>query len=279
MQAKRNSILCPNCRKLISTDEPECPYCGTKAPGSWLKNNALMRGMHGGRSPLTAIVAVSGAFYVLSLIIGMGALGGGGFNPLRILSPSNESLYLLGAAGSIPVFQMERWWTLLTANYLHGGVLHLLFNMVSLYQLGPLVVEEYGASRLIIIYTIGGAAGFLFSSLVGVPFTIGASASVCGLIGAMLYYGKSRGGAYGQEVYSQVTGWIVSLVLFGFLIPGINNWAHGGGLAAGAGLGWVLGYRERRAENLMHKMLAAGCVLATLAAIAWAIFSAFFGPG
>jgi rhomboid protease GluP len=104
-----------------------------------------------------------------------------------------------------------------------------------------LVIREYGTHRMIVIYTLSGVGGFLVSYLAGVGFTIGASAAVCGLIGAALYYGKSRGGIYGQAVYRQVGGWALGIVLFGLLVPGINNWAHGGGMAAGILMGLLSG--------------------------------------
>ncbi|MEE8397803.1 MAG: rhomboid family intramembrane serine protease, partial [Desulfobacterales bacterium] len=86
-------------------------------------------------------------------------------------------------------------------------------------------------------------------------------------------FGKSRGGVYGGVVYKQVSGWVVGLFLFGFMLPGINNWGHGGGLLAGLLLGYLLGYREKKRENLIHNGLAAGCVIATAAALGWGVFS------
>ena len=53
------------------------------------------------------------------------------------------------------------------------------------------------------------------------------------LLGALLYYGKSRGGAYGSSVYREVSGWVISLFMFGLIFPGINNWGHGGGIIGG----------------------------------------------
>jgi rhomboid protease GluP len=142
--------------------------------------------------------------------------------------------------------RFHRWWTLISANYLHGGIVHILFNMIAFYQLATLVNREYGAYRMIVIYTASGIAGFFVSYLAGVGFTIGASAAVCGLMGASLYYGKSRGGVYGRIIYKQIVGWAVGLFLFGLIVPGINNWAHGGGICAGAALGFLLGFQERR---------------------------------
>jgi rhomboid protease GluP len=138
-------------------------------------------------------------------------------------------------------------------------------------QIGYLVIEEYGTYRMFIIYTLGGIAGFLLSYLVGVPLTIGASAAIMSLIGAVLYYGKSRGGAYGQFIFRQIGGWVVGIFLFGFLVPGINNWGHAGGMFAGAILGFFLGYQERRRENLGHKLLAGLCALVTIAVLGYAI--------
>jgi hypothetical protein len=100
----------------------------------------------------------------------------------------------------------------------------------SLKQLAPAVIREYGSHRMLVVHTIGGVIGFWASYVAGVRFTIGASAAVCSLMGALLYYVKSRGGSYGQAIYRQVSGWVVTLFVFGFLVPGINNW----GMAAGS---------------------------------------------
>jgi rhomboid protease GluP len=198
------------------------------------------------------------------------------FNPLFFFSPGSRSLILLGATGTIPIDDLHRWWTIISAGYLHGGILHILFNMLAFRQLGHVVVEEYGVYRMIILYTLGSVIGFLVSYLAGVKLTIGASAAVTSLIGAVLYYGKSRGGPYGQAIFRQIGGWAVGIFLFGLLVPGINNWAHGGGILAGAGLGFLLKYGERKRENLFHKFLAGVCMVVTLGILVWAVASSIY---
>ncbi|MCX7981772.1 MAG: rhomboid family intramembrane serine protease [Syntrophales bacterium] len=205
--------------------------------------------------PVQTIIYTNVVIYIVSLLINPSALTAS-FHPLLFLSPTDESLFLLGATGTLPIDQFGRWWTLISASYLHGGILHLLFNMVAFYQLGPFILLEFGAYRLFIIYTLSGVGGFLVSYLVGIPFTIGASAAICGLIGAILYFGKSRGGFYGESIYRQAMGWVVGLILFGLLLPGINNWAHGGGLLSGVVVSFLLGYEEKRRENILHRLLA-----------------------
>jgi len=195
-------------------------------------------------------------------------------HPFTFLSPSQEGLFILGATGTIPIAGFGRWWTLVSASFLHGGLMHILFNMLALAQLGPFVTQEFGFNRFVIIYTLTGVAGFLLSFLAGVPFTIGASASICGLIGAILYYGKTRGGFYGEAIYKQAMGWIVGLVIYGLIFPGINNWAHGGGVVSGIALARLLGYSERGGEAMVHKMPAAGCIILTLLILFWDLIQA-----
>ena len=126
---------------------------------------------------------------------------------------------------------------------------------------------------MISIFTLSGVGGYVVSYFAGVPFTLGASAAVCGLIGAALYYGKSRGGYFGQMVYRQVSGWVLGIFIFGFLIPGINNWAHGGGLIGGILTASLMGYKERSTENLLDQGVAGICILATLGALFWGVCS------
>lgn len=271
----RQSILCPNCSKLISSDERTCPHCGISKPGSWWKNIPIGKGLFGDDQIIRTLIYANVGMYVISLLLNPSRLGLSA-DPFRFLSPSSGSLLLLGSTGTIPIDQGHRWWSLLSANYLHGGILHILFNMVALRQIGPLVLREYGVHRFGILYTLGGVFGFFVSYLAGVAFTIGASAAVCSLIGASLYYGKSRGGTYGQVIYKQISGWVLGLFLFGFLVPGINNWGHGGGLGAGVCLGFLLGYQERTKQNLVHKILAAACIASTVAVLAWAVLSSFY---
>ncbi len=271
---QRRSMLCPNCRRLISGDDTVCPYCGMKNPTSpWQR--LIGRGLSDSAQLLKILIGVNVAMYILSLLISARSTNLS-FNPFFFLSPDNRSLLLLGASGYIPIDRLHRWWSLISANYLHGSIMHIFFNMIALRQLGPLVLHEYGNYRMFIIYTLSGVVGFFVSYLVGVTFTIGASAAVCGLIGAALYFGKSRGGIYGQTIYRQIGGWAIGIFLFGLVVPAINNWAHGGGMLAGAALGYLLGYKERSRERYGHKVAALCCVIITALVLLWAVFSSLY---
>ena len=279
--SERRSILCPQCRKLISLDEPACPYCGMSRPGAWWKTRLFSLISLDAGSIVRTLIIVNAVMYVISALLSS-AGSGMSAGSMGLVSPSNNILLLMGATGTMPIERLNRWWSLLSAGYLHGGILHIFFNMAALLQLGPLVLQEYGINRMIILYTLGSVCGFLISFLAGVPFTIGASASLCALIGALLYYGKSRGGIYGQDLYRQVLGWVIGLGLFGFIVPGINNWAHGGGVASGIVFGFLLGYTEKRSETAFHRMLALACIAATAAVLVWSLASTFmylFLPG
>ena len=272
---EKKSMLCPNCRRLISNDEPACPYCGVSRPGApWKRALAEVISLRR-FDPVMAIIAINAAFYLFSLLLNPAALGLSA-NPMTFLSPSDGSIFLLGATGTIPIIAYGRWWTLISASFLHGGILHLLFNMMALRQLAPFILDAFGLHRFAILYVWTGVAGFFVSYLAGVPFTIGASAPVCGLIGAILYYGKSRGGFYGESIYRQALGWVVGLVLFGLFLPGINNWAHGGGILSGLLLAFITGYHERRRETPIHRIIGMGSIAITAAVLLWAVIQAIY---
>lgn len=272
---KRNSLLCPNCRRLVSRSTSECPYCGLKNPGSALKNNILTRLASGEDGILRVILVANVVMFVLSVVIDPRAIAFSS-SPFNFLSPSNNSLFVLGSTGTIPLLQFNRWWTLISASYLHGSLMHIVFNMIALYQLGPLIIREYGASRMVAIYVLSGIGGYILSTIFGVRLTIGASAAVCGLIGAGLYYGKSRGGEYGRAVYSQIGGWVLGIFVFGFFVPGINNWGHAGGMLVGALVGYLLGYRERSREKIGHKFLGTACLICSGVVLFWSIVNGVF---
>ena len=273
MPAEKKSILCPNCRKLISADEPNCPYCGLARP-DLLNMAGIIRKIFA-LNPILTIIYVNIFFYVVSLLLNpTGIFSGGGF--LSFLSPSGQSLLLLGATGTFPVFGFNRYWSLVSASFLHGGIIHLAFNMMALYQLGPFVLHVFGFHRFFSIYILTGIAGFAVSLIFGVNFTIGASASICGLIGAIVYYGKKRDGEFGQAIYKQALGWIIGLIIFGLIFKGINNWAHGGGVISGILLAMLMGYNEKRDETAKQKLLAYVCILVTLGVLIWALLSSVF---
>lgn len=272
---KRNSILCPQCRRLISRDETVCPHCGLTRPGATWKRAAGLRGIFDGDQLIRLVIGVNIAFFLISLLFNPHRIGLS-MNPLLMLAPENISLLQLGATGSIPIDRAQRWWTLLSANYLHGGLLHILFNMLAFWQIAALINREFGPQRMFSIYTLSGVAGFYLSYLAGVAFTIGASAAVCGLIGAAIYYGWSRGGIYGQAIFKQLGGWAIAIFLFGFIVPGINNWGHGGGMIAGALLAFGMGYTDKRPTTLIHRLIFFACLAATLLTLIWALGSGIY---
>lgn len=269
----RNSILCPNCRRLISTDESRCPYCGIKTPGSRIKNNPLTRGWGSGEYVVQIILYVNIAMYLLSLLIDIRGVMSSG-HPLLMLTPTRASFEALGSTGTIMV-KNYGWWTLISANYLHGGLLHILFNMMAFRQIAPFITKLFGTYRFFAIFTISGIGGYIISYVAGVPLTIGASGALFGLIGAALYYGKSRGGVFGENIYKQLGTWALAFILMGFMIPQINNAAHIGGMVFGGLCGFLFGYNEKTRENLLHRLVAGVCLALTILVLIYSILRGF----
>jgi rhomboid protease GluP len=135
----------------------------------------------------------------------------------------------------------------------------------------------YGPSRMIIIYTIAGIVGFTASTLAGgfIPplpliggarFTVGASAPIFGLLGALIYYGRRAGSSM---VSAQAKSWALTVFIFGFFMPGVDNWAHLGGLAGGYATAKFLD--PLRPERLDHLIAALVCLAVTGIAIVFSI--------
>jgi rhomboid protease GluP len=259
------SVICTSCGVLVGVGDDSCYNCGRRNPGLWGFGPALRRlGNDLGFVPM--VMGATLTLYALSLLLsGTGIQG--------MLSPSTEILFLLGASGAVPVFQFGRWWTVLTAGWLHGGVLHILFNVMWIRQLAPGVAELYGAGRMIIIYTVSGVVGFTVSSVAGLylgrlpviggaAFSVGASAPIFGLLGALVYYGRRTGNSQAGQAGLQ---YALFLGVFGLIFPGIDNWAHAGGFAGGYLASLVLDPLKR--ERIDHLALAVGCLVITLLAL------------
>src|SRR2546425_5032474 len=255
------TILCPSCGRLTSAEAAACLVCGRRNPGMW-GFAAPLRALFGRHSFTNVVTVACIALYVASLLLDPRAAASAR-GPFDAFSPSDGALMALGAAGTYP-WRLGHLWTIVTRIYLHGGLLPILFNVLSIRQLGPAVEEVYGPARLVVIFTVSGAAGFVVSNSLGVPFTIGASGSIFGLLGAIVAYGRKRGGVFGRMVRQQDGQWALILFISGFLLAGVNNFAHAGGFVGGYATGLGLSLAERRAESTLDWLLAAAAIAVTV---------------
>jgi len=275
------SVVCPSCGSLVGVRDDKCYQCGRANPGLWGFGPAVRNlGTNFGFAPL--VVGACVTLWAATLLVSMaggGGIGSGGL--LSALSPSGQVLFVFGASGALPVFGRGRWWTVLSAGWLHGGLLHIAMNMYWVWQMGPAITELFGPARTVIIYTAGGIAGFALSSIAGhyVPnlpllhassgLTVGASAPVFGLIGALYHYGRTGSSAVKQMALSIM----LQAALFGLLVPGIDNFAHLGGFAGGYLTSAFLDPMTR--ERGDHMIVAIICLVATVLSIVASIVTAY----
>lgn len=260
---REGSVVCPFCGKLVGVKDRECWNCGKRNPGMW-GFAPVLRHIGYNLGFVTIVTWGCAALYIATLLYDPRGVQSRGIN---LLEPSTFSLFTFGASGAAPVFGYGRWWTLLSAAWLHGGVLHILFNMLWVRQLAPETSELYGISRTIIIYTISAVSGFLLSTFAGTSLTIGASAPIFGLLGALVFYGR-RGG--GSHISRQAMTYAVILFVFGFIFPGIDNFAHLGGFLGGLAAGWLL--NPLKQERVEHLIAALACIVLTALSIVVSIF-------
>jgi len=209
-------------------------------------------------SPVTyALLTICCVMYGLAIIIttklqGFGAPQGGLMNLGGIATQVN---YRLGASLPLP-YNIAQPWRLVTAVFLHGGLLHIGFNMWVLMDIGPMVEEMYGSARYLFLYLATGVAGYVASSSMG-HFSVGASSALLGLIGVLLAATSDRKSLAARALRSSLIRWLIYIAVLGIVMRGTDNAAHFGGLAAGYLLGRVMADRppldvtERRRADLL----------------------------
>jgi len=244
--------MCPNCRAFVTTSDRVCPYCEMK-----LGPRAVER-----RNPgeiLGGLIPHARFTTVMILLINTGLFLADYLNP-------QAGLTRWGASLPAPYMQGQ-WWRLITAGFLHGGVFHILMNSWVLFDLGAEVEQLYGTSRLIVFYFVSTITGFWTSSHLGLHSSVGSSAGIFGLIGAMLAFGVSDRSALGSMVKSLYMRWVIYGLVLSFL-PGVDFWAHVGGLSGGFIAGWLASTPRARLmwkEPLLRALAGVSMALTLLA--------------
>jgi membrane associated rhomboid family serine protease len=268
---KTGSVLCPSCGSLVGVNDETCLSCGRRRPGLF-GFASLLRKTGDDMGFLGIVLFACGAMFISSLLASTEV---NMENLLTLFSPDGYALLRMGGSGAYPIYRLDRWWTVLSYGWLHGGIMHIVFNMMSARSLIPALAELYGPARTVIIYTAGTIGAAVVSSFIGAygrPYlpeflqgaqlVVGASGAIFGLLGALAYYGR-RGGSRGID--QMAWGWILSGLAFGFLLPHVDNWAHLGGLASGYVVArWLDPLHPERGD---HVIVAALCLAASLAAI------------
>jgi len=218
-------VRCSRCEKYICTDCMRPASIGYQCPDCASDATPIIRGINKNSFIPSQVNNQATKFLSISLItvyVAQFVLGD--------ILISNFALFA-------PSVSTGQWWRLLTAGFLHGSILHLLFNVYILWVLGSQLESILGKTKFVVIYFVsligGSIASFLFSPFG--TYSIGASGAIFGLMGAMLVVGRKK-----RLDISQVAVLVVLNVVIGFVLSGIDWRAHLGGLAAGALIAWVL---------------------------------------
>ncbi|HUO28512.1 MAG TPA: rhomboid family intramembrane serine protease [Bryobacteraceae bacterium] len=260
--------MCPHCRAFITTHDKVCPYCHERVGARAIdvrEPGAILGGLipHA-RFVTTIILLINFGLYLATVLFSERSGQGGGF-----FSIDGQTLFAFGAKYRAAIIGYGQWWRLVTAGFLHGGLLHIGMNSWVLFDVGPQVEDIYGGSRLIVIYLVGSVFGFLLSTFWTNALSVGASAGIMGLIGAMIALGvHHRHSPAAVAMRSMYIRWAVYVLILGVL-PGlhIDNAAHIGGLAGGFGVAYIAGTPQvaKAWTERLWRVAATACVVITAA--------------
>ena len=206
--------MCANCRAFITTSDATCPYCGEKT-GPRAIDRRQTADLFGGIIPHAHFTTI------LILIINFGLF----LATWQLSKTQGDGAVLeeFGAKWGPAIFYGHQWWRLVTAGFLHGGWLHILMNSWVLYDLGAQVEQVFGTPRFLVVYFAGTVGGFYLSALLNpnIP-SVGSSAGIMGLIGAMIAFGVANRSSVGRAIRNFYSRWVVYILVLGF-IPGFNT--------------------------------------------------------
>ena len=160
---------------------------------------------------------------------------------LELLYGIQETAYY--GANIAEYIRAGEFYRLITSAFMHAGIIHLMCNMYCLYIIGPQLESFFGKIKFLIIYLVSAIAGNLMSMLFTTGASVGASGAIFGLFGTMLYFGYHYRVYLGNVMKSQLLPLIIMNLLLGFMISGIDNAAHIGGLIGGTLITIALGVK------------------------------------
>ncbi len=242
---RETGVSCSNCGRPICHEcmisAPvgfRCPECVREQNVHGSRAKVVTRGeirsrwgaaggvMSGGAPVTKVLIGINVALFLAELLFGaVGAMGGG----------STGMLVDMGALVPAYVAVKHEYWRLFTAMWLHGGLLHVAFNMYALYIGGSYLEMIAGKGKYLAIYLVAGVAGNVAVYLLAAPIsvTIGASTAIFGIFGALFIYSlHNRDSAVGRALSSMGTVILINLVIT-FVVPGISWQGHVGGLIGG----------------------------------------------
>ncbi len=275
-EAVEKRRMCPNCRAFISITDRVCPYCDAQlGPRAVDVRGSQFAASLMPRANLTSfvILIINVTLFLIELIVNYRLSHAG---PQAL---SFGTLVGLGAKYT-PLIHSGQTWRLITAGFLHGGILHIAMNSWALFDLVGEVEQFYGTSRLVVAYVFSTFTGFLLSLLWSPgALSMGASAPCFGLIGIMLAMGlRQRSDPMAQAVRAYYSRWAVYALVFSFL-PGIDIAAHIGGFLGGFLVGLLGGLPglPNTPRETVWKVLAGLAIALTLYAFwqDYRFFSAF----
>lgn len=254
--------LCSNCGRVQDRSAKVCPNCGQKFSHRSLEILSRIGLVTPHLASVNSILMVA----IVACYLRTVSASGGLESIVQI-----DWRVLLGFGGDYPPYVLAgEWWRLGTSIFLHAGIMHLLFNLFALAEIGTEIEEIFGRGRLLFFFMFTGIVASAFSLVwrhylansggVGV----GASGAIMGLIGVAAAWGHKDGTTIGRSIRDMMLKWLAYTMVFGFFI-GADNAAHIGGFVCGGAIGWFAQPKTRKRSVVISWSLTfVGALLATI---------------
>jgi len=251
--AQVTTRMCPSCRALVGAGEKFCPFCATRLSRRPSGIGKLLQNVLPHYAPVSYLLL--SANFIFFLLIFYADSQQSTQDLGRFLMGSRSISLVAWGADVAWLVERGQWWRLISAIFLHSGIIHLAFNSYALIFIGPLLEEALGRERFFVVYIATGAFGFMLSNWYYPPMltTVGASGAIFGIIGAAIALSK-RWSTWGSSLHQQLIHWAIYGLIYGLLL-GANNAAHVGGFVSGVGLALSMGNPNRDLESPWRQRL------------------------
>lgn len=245
-----NRPICPAC-SIDAAVGQRCPECVRQAgPQKVITARQLTGRPSFGSAPVT--------FTIIAVAVGV--------QLLAFVAPQLWDDLFVAAAMWPPGVAEGEWWRMITVVLLHAGLLHVGFNMLITYQLGPQLERQLGSVSFLSLFLASAASGSMFAYFIGPDAAgVGASGAVFGLVGAWLAPAvRRRTTAWGRQLLNQLGGLVIINAAIPFIVPRVSWQAHLGGLVAGFAIGWVWTSKQLTGNAAARVAVGAVVLLASI---------------